>query len=805
MKIEKVIEFVEQKTRKKLRQLERDIIKGFWENQKYEEIADNVNISIGHAQDTGSELLQCISNSLEITVNKKSFCLIIEEQIKSNYKKSSFVGRENAISKLDEAISQGNKIVLIRAEGGVGKTELAFYYVKSKGYGKVLKLIMAKRTADISPVENEVVRWIMQDFNQKPSDSFNKNLGILRSCILTEEASKVAIIIDNLEPALDETGRFIENHRSYVKLLEFLADDDLCSITLITSRAKICEASSVKFSDYKLEGLDISAWRNYFEIKNEKEIPALVEMHRAYNGNAKAMGIHRGAIQQDFAEDIEAYWNYYRDDLLAKPDLENLITEQFEHLKSLKPIAYKAYKLLYRLGCYRYQDVPSVPYDGLHCLLWDEPEQAKRAVELLKNRSLIESESRNDKFWLHPVIREEAIRRLSDSGDLQIANRQAANLFRNSIGVIESIDDALSVLEAYYHFLEIRDYECAAAMIIQDRTSQYETFESRYETFESLGVALYRLGLFQKAIPLVEKLILVKENISPYLICRLYNTLGEFYLMAGDLQKAIKNHRLSGEIAESRIGKQEHQGFSRDPRRTYKNLYIASDYNVGICNLELWEIDVARQYFEKVKRFTEDEESWKPYVEGSRFLSDIYCPLLQGDSLNDEKKEQFKELAGTFPKDRSEINPLIHCKFINFSNPWAYGFFGVIFGWVYRKLNEPENAESLYKSVVDETKKMKYTQFQANILNGLAELHRERKDFENAKKFHNQAIDLLKNINCKRDLAEAYLQMGLTYQANKKVKESAEYFAKASKLFQEIEAPKQVERVERYISKLNES
>ncbi|HWR25585.1 MAG TPA: tetratricopeptide repeat protein, partial [Methanosarcina sp.] len=666
----------------------------------------------------------------------------------------------------------------MRGEGGVGKTELAFYYVKSKGYRKVLKLIMAKRTADISSVEDEVVRWIKQDFGQEPSHSFQDNLEILRR-ILTQER-QVAIIIDNLEPALDKTGRFIENHSSYVELLRVLADDDLCSITLITSRAKICEPS-VKFCDYPLKGLDISAWRDYFGIKNDEKIPALKEMHRAYNGNAKAMGIHRGAIQQNFvdgkdieAKHIEAYWKHYRDNLLAQPDLENLIAEQFENLKSLEPIAYK---LLCRLGCYRYQDVPSVPYDGLNCLLWDEPEQTTRVVELLKNRSLIEI--RELKFWLHPVIREEAIRRLNTSEDWQEANRQAANFFTNkqtnsmtgetpipqeflkrsnSIGAIESIGDALFILEAYYHFLEIRDYECAAAMIIQDRTSQYETFESRYETFESLGVALYRLGLSQKAIPLVEKLILEKENISPYLICRLYNTIGEFYLMAGDLQKAIRNHGLSGKIAESRIGKQEHQGFSRDPRRTYENLSIASDYNVGICNLELWEIDVARQYFEKVKGFTEDEKSWKPYVEGSRFLSDIYFPLLQGDSLNDEKKKQFRDLANTFPQDRANINPDIHCKFINFSNPWAYGFFGVMFGWVYRKLNEPENAESLYRSVAAETGKMNYTQFQANILNGLAELHRERKDFENAKKFHNQAIDLLKDINCKRDLAEAYFQ-----------------------------------------------
>ena len=47
----------------------------------------------GHVQDTGCDLLKSISESLGFKVNKKSFRLIMEYQIKSNYKKNSFVGR----------------------------------------------------------------------------------------------------------------------------------------------------------------------------------------------------------------------------------------------------------------------------------------------------------------------------------------------------------------------------------------------------------------------------------------------------------------------------------------------------------------------------------------------------------------------------------------------------------------------------------------------------------------------------------------------------------------------------------------
>ena len=68
-------------------------------------------------------------------------------------------------------------------------------------------------------------------------------------------------------------------------------------------------------------------------------------------------------------------------------------------------------------------------------------------------------------------------------------------------------------------------------------------------------------------------------------------------------------------------------------------------------------------------------------------------------------------------------------------------------------------------------------------------------NLEPANLHHQQAVDLLDKIGAKCDLAEAYLQWGITLQASNKIAESQNCFKDAIELFEQIQAPKQVERV----------
>jgi len=269
----------------------------------------------------------------------------------------NFVGREGAIASLNTHINQGAKIIVIQAAGGVGKSRFAQKYLNSQGCELVLDLQMAKETENITPVENVIEEWLKRDFGEEPGREFGVMLGRFKRQLQTH---KVGVLIDNLEPALDGQGRFIEPHRRYAELLRVLADYSVQSVTLITSREPLAECMGV--INYRLPSLDEQAWQDFFRLRDiEIDEITLNEMHKAYGGNALVLNILCEPIQRDGG--MVAYWQEHKveADLLVELAVKNLIEEQFNRLKETYP---EAYRLLYRLGCYRYQDVPRVPTEG---------------------------------------------------------------------------------------------------------------------------------------------------------------------------------------------------------------------------------------------------------------------------------------------------------------------------------------------------------------------------------------------------------------------------------------------------------
>ena len=77
----------------------------------------------------------------------------------------------------------------------------------------------------------------------------------------------------------------------------------------------------------------------------------------------------------------------------------------------------------------------------------------------------------------------------------------------------------------------------------------------------------------------------------------------------------------------------------------------------------------------------------------------------------------------------------------------------------------------------------------------MSELYRIQNDYETAFSYHTQAIAILEKLGAKCDLAEAYYQLGLTYQETGELAQSQDYFNRAIKLWEQINAPKQVARV----------
>ena len=233
------------------------IVTQVWQGRKYLEIADRYGCTEGHAKDTGSLLWKLLSSAWGKKVTKGNFRSSIKRQfdlasleaVSSNNARqdgwaidnSNFVGRQEAIATLQNLVDRGNKIIVLQAKGGVGKTTLAQQFLADGGFEITLEVLMAKETSNVVSAAAVVEEWLQRDLNQDAGKEFGVTLARLKRYL---EQHRVGILIDNLEPALDRDGRFVAVNRNYIELLRILSDSKVQSVTIITSRDRMSEAGS---------------------------------------------------------------------------------------------------------------------------------------------------------------------------------------------------------------------------------------------------------------------------------------------------------------------------------------------------------------------------------------------------------------------------------------------------------------------------------------------------------------------------------------------------------------------------------
>ncbi|MGB3419370.1 MAG: hypothetical protein WBA52_02840 [Dolichospermum sp.] len=372
---------------------------------------------------------------VDITANETE----IEEIENPIFKDPNFLGREEDIANINNLVNEGKKVILIKAEGGIGKTTLAENWFKIQGLD-YLKLNVGTTSQTLKSVEEWVISQLRETFKVTPVQNFGNILDQLTTQL---QKRKIGILIDNLEPVL-KNGEFIELHKSYIDLLEILANQNIQGITIITSREQIYEHKIFRlstFHNYDLEGLNEKTWKEYFE--NKKIIidnDSLNAMWRNYGGNAEAMSLLAADILNESNGNLKAYWQDNSEDLLRHRSLEQLVKSQFDKLKNDNS---QAYNLLCRLGVYPNQDI-NLPKIWLECLLWDVPEnKRKRVIDDLLSHCLLKK--RDEGYYLHPVIRVEATERCNF-----IDERHDTNL----ISIKLQVDLLVASSHKFQNFLE---------------------------------------------------------------------------------------------------------------------------------------------------------------------------------------------------------------------------------------------------------------------------------------------------------------------------------------------------------------
>jgi tetratricopeptide (TPR) repeat protein len=611
---------------------------------------------------------------------------------------------------------------------------------------------MGLESGNVTPAEEKVSQILRRDFDEEPSHDFMINLDILREKLADRE-NPIGVLIDNLEPALDENYRFREKLRGYDALLTVLGDRDVFSFTLITSRRSLI-ATRAKINEYSLEGLDITAWRQYFhDCENGADSEALLQMRDAYNGNAKVMDILHGAIKNRFDGNIGAYWNRYKDTLLADSELETLISVEMDWLRDNQP---DAYKLLCRMGCYRYQDVKTVPFDGLVCLLWDVPE-SQRVVDYLSKSSLLEVKG---EYYLHPAIREASklkLKKGSKDDYIQI-NSKAADFWRKRLKDLKLDENPHNVeipFEAYYHYIEIEDFEKAGEVIVEPVDSE-----------SLLGSLFYRTGFSTKMIFAIEGIINNVHN--PYVIAKLYILLGDHYWAIGEIRESIKNHEQCRKIAQHLIGEYRQEPSPKNINEL-KKLEATAIFNIGLCKLWLGETEAAIEEFNQVPKMED-----YPINNCTEWITSQVCLSFLSGSLQN------------YPDDK---------KIVDNSKRWHSALRLLFSGLTYRKIGENEKAYRYYEECISYADNYKFKQIKGKALISQAEIEMLRDNYNSALEKLNESIELLKRIEAKCDLAEAYFQLGLTYQKIRQQDEAERHKVKALELLRQIKAPRLIDLV----------
>ncbi|WP_202223280.1 hypothetical protein [Okeania sp. KiyG1] len=674
----------------------------------------------------------------------------IVEQSKSTVPDSNFVGREEAINGLNQLIAQGSKLILIQGEGGIGKTTLARYFFDTQGFDLTIKLHIAMERENIISVELVIEEWLQCYFAEEPGREFGITLDRLRRQ-LRNSTQKIGILIDRLEPAL-QRGRFVPQHRCYAELLRMLASPNLNSVTLLTSREKLSEPAFL-VEIYRLTGLSEVAWQEFFcSHQVEIDTAALKEMHYAYGGNAETMCILANAIRVDFERNLKAYWQENRHDLLVDPTLENLIEGQFDKLQSDRP---QAARLLFRLGCYRYQEIPTLPKAALLCLLWDVPIfRRERVIKALRDRALIDW--CEDGYYLHPVMHAKARERLKGEfrnnivGKLEavetgkeecqewlLANRAAAQFYLE-VHEVESEITQKYAFEAIEHLATIGDFEECCKVLL------YKILAA--DKIENLRGTANLWNNMSRFIASSEKII---DRLSGIQRALLLIPLGTIYSEVGKNSQALNISEQIIAITREKDESDEQVGFAR--MSAYS---IAGKAYRYLGNLH--KAEVACQQANKIA-----SKSGKNYWQAIAFYG-LGAVYLEKDRPRKALRHFFAaaiyaKLGGITQELKREMKKL----------------FGLLFNPTNDQIAEVQKFFQKYNHNEREDRIKKF-----NILWNIARCFNAMKSFEVAKKVLDLAQKLLETEDNNQQCLLA-LELAIYYSAKKQIQVAQECYEKA--------------------------
>jgi ABC-type cobalamin/Fe3+-siderophores transport system ATPase subunit len=377
MNVTELLQFVDQVVQKQtgehLDDLEKAILKGLWQGQTYNQIADESGYnSQNYIGDVSRKLFKTLSKQLGEDINKYNFCWTIERVINSQFvglvntkislcsnhpkpdknqsheekstsqlfyhdltiapKITHFYGRETELQTLSHwLINQNTRLISILGLPGIGKTTLVkkFVDLNLQNFN-----IIIWKNIKLSDSLDSIIAEIFKAINSEIIQTENK----LTQLFNLFRQQKCLIIIDNIQELFTPeqlAGKYKPEYKDYKTFLTMITEIEHQSNLILISQEQCQEMICIAEELYPIKCLDLPGLDNTDilknqKLKNEKSWSTLINL---YEGNPAYLQDISSLIRNIFQGRVSEFLS---EGLLLTEDMKYQLSELFNRLSTVE-------------------------------------------------------------------------------------------------------------------------------------------------------------------------------------------------------------------------------------------------------------------------------------------------------------------------------------------------------------------------------------------------------------------------------------------------------------------------------------
>jgi ABC-type cobalamin/Fe3+-siderophores transport system ATPase subunit len=381
MNVTELLQFVDQVVQKQtgehLDDLEKAILKGLWQGQTYNQIADESGYnSQNYIGDVSRKLFKILSEQLGEDINKSNFCWTIERLANSynnslqqvslinnshinwcsnnpqnsskdreqdSYEKSyheltiapkitHFYGRERELQTLSHwLINQNTRLISIVGLPGIGKTTLIkrFVDLNLQNFN-----IIIWKNIKLSDSLDSIIAEIFKAINSELIETGNK----LTQLFNLFRQQKCLIIIDNIQELFTPgqfAGQYKAEYKDYKTFLTMITEIEHQSSLILISQEQCQEMICIDEELYPVKCLELQGLDNTDILKNQKlkDEESLSKLINLYEGNPVYLQDISSLIRNIFQGKIS---DFLSEGLLLTENMKYQLSELFNRLSTVE-------------------------------------------------------------------------------------------------------------------------------------------------------------------------------------------------------------------------------------------------------------------------------------------------------------------------------------------------------------------------------------------------------------------------------------------------------------------------------------